>query len=114
MDIKKKTGASTAIGEHVEQVQKHFQKRFNLPENSIQGPFWDFLWKDGDSFSIGELNVTVMHTPGHTPADVSYYIKDDLIITGDSVDDLWESTQKILSLPKEPRVFVGHDYMPDG
>jgi len=129
--IKQKTGASKAIGANVLQVQEHMKNRFNLPQSFIEGQFWDKLWKDGDKFNIGELEVHVMHTPGHTPADLSYYIPNDVVITGDSlfmpdmgtarcdfpggsVEALWESTHKILSLPGETRVFVGHDYMPDG
>jgi len=129
--IKKKTGAQSGIGEKVKDVQEHFQKLFNLSPKYIQGNFWDKLFKNEDTFKIGEMNVTVLHTPGHTPADLSYYIENDCIFTGDSifmpdmgtarcdfpggnVDTLWESTKKILNLPKYIRCFVGHDYSPNG
>lgn len=129
--IKQKTGASIGIGEHVSGVQEYFQKFFNLPASYIEGKFWDNLFKDGEKFKIGELTVQVLHTPGHTPACVTYYIENDSLITGDSifmpdmgtarcdfpggsVETLWNSTQKILALPKETRVFVGHDYSPNG
>jgi len=129
--IKEKTGAKTAIGEHVISVQKYFKDFFNLPDSYINDNFWDRLLKNNDIITLGNLNINVLHTPGHTPADVSYYIENDCIFTGDSifmpdmgtarcdfpggsVDELWNSMQKILSLPKSTRVFVGHDYEPGG
>lgn len=129
--IKKQTGAKTAIGEHVTEVQQHFQKFFNLPTSYIEGEFWDHLFKHNEKFQIGDLNVQVLHTPGHTPACLTYYIENDALITGDtifmpdmgtarcdfpggSVNSLWDSVQTILALPKEIRVFVGHDYSPNG
>lgn len=129
--IQQKTGCKTAIGAKVAPVQKHFCEFFGFPASFIEGKFWDHHWHDGDSFTVGDLTVNVIHTPGHTPADLSYYIPDDCLFTGDSifmpdmgtarcdfpggdVEQLWESMQKILALPKHVRVFVGHDYCPNG
>jgi len=125
--LKNKTNAKRGIGEHVKQVQDTFREMYNLPESFCEGSFWDSLWKDGDTFSIGDMKVHVLNTPGHTPADVSYYIENDCVIVGDSifmpdlgtarcdfpggsVDVIWESIEKLKALPKDTRMFVGHDY----
>jgi len=124
-------GAKRAIGKEVVTVQHTFQKVYNLPEESIQGQFWDVLFEDNQEFSIGNLKVTCLHTPGHTPADLSYYIENDAVFTGDSIfmpdmgtarcdfpggsaDTLWDSVQRIMQLHPDVRVFVGHDYKPGG
>ena len=129
--LQTKTGAPTGIGANVIDVQQHFQKAWNLPASSIEGKFWDHLWKDGDKFQVGNLNVQVITTPGHTPADVSYYIENDCVIVGDSIfqpdlgtarcdfpggcaHTLWQSVQKLLALPDNVRIFVGHDYPSGG
>ena len=123
--------ATTGIGKNVKDVQKHFATAFGLPDAAIEDQFWDVLLEDDQEFSIGNLKVKCIHTPGHTPADLSFYIEDDAIFTGDSVfmpdmgtarcdfpggsvEHLWNSLQKLLSLHPSTRVFVGHDYKPGG
>lgn len=127
----KQTGCNTGIGDNVRPVQDHFCKHFGLPSNFLDGKFWDRLLHDGDTIDFGDLSIQVMHTPGHTPADLSYYIPNDSVFVGDSifmpdmgsarcdfpggcVHQLWESCQRILSLPDDVRLFVGHDYEPNG
>jgi len=72
--LKKRTGAKTAIGEHICAVQQHFAQAFNLDDVSGTGREFDRLLKDGDILHIGNLTVDVLHTPGHTPACVSYRV----------------------------------------
>lgn len=124
-------GSKTAIGARFSIVQDTFRKLYNLPQSYIEGNFFDKFWEEGDKFSIGNLGVEVLFTPGHTPADLSYYIKDDAVFTGDSIfmpdmgtarcdfpggntETLWNTLQKLLSLPEGTRCFVGHDYGPGG
>lgn len=124
--------AKTAIGFNITKVQELFKKFFNVEkEFHTDGSAWCQLFEDGDDFKIGNLTVKVMYTPGHTPACVSYYLPDDAVFTGDtlfmpdmgtarcdfplgSAKDLWDSIQRLLALPENVRVFVGHDYAPGG
>ena len=115
------------IGEPITVVQDTFRPIFNLASDKATSSDFDRLFKDGDTFSIGSINVQVLSTPGHTPACISYYIPDDAIFVGDTIfmpdqgtarcdfphgsaEILWNSIQKILSLPASVRIFVGHDY----
>ncbi|MCB2107325.1 MAG: MBL fold metallo-hydrolase, partial [Rhodobacteraceae bacterium] len=83
--LKEKLGGQVAIGAHITDVQKAFTKIFNLgPEFAIDGRQFDRLFKDGDTFKIGELNGRVMHTPGHTPACIVYVIEDAAFV-GDTM-----------------------------
>ncbi|MFQ3249365.1 MAG: glyoxylase-like metal-dependent hydrolase (beta-lactamase superfamily II) [Glaciecola sp.] len=128
--IKGKRGGQIGIGEHIKTVQGAFKKIFNLhSELPTDGSQFDFLFEDGEIISLGHLNIQVMHTPGHTPACVSYLIEDaafvgDTIFMPDfgtaradfpngSASTLYQSIQKILSLPDQTRIFVGHDYKSD-
>ena len=103
-----------------------FGKIFNAgTEFQMDGSQFDQLFEDGDEFQIGNLNVSVMHTPGHTPACVTYVFDDAAFIgdtlfmpdfgtaradfPGGSAQDLYDSIQKILSLPSETRLFLCHD-----
>ncbi|MGN8020426.1 MBL fold metallo-hydrolase [Phyllobacterium sp. 22229] len=128
--LKSCTGAPTAIGEHVKQVQQIWQQIYNCPDLACDGSQWDRLFSDGEAFRIGELEVRVMHAPGHTLASISYVIGDAAFIhdtlfmpdsgsaradfPGGSAAKLWQSIQAILSLPGHTRLFTGHDYMPGG
>lgn len=129
--LKSRLGAPTAIGEHVVKVQKLWQKIYNLaPDFPTDGSQWDRLWKDGDTFKVGDLSVGVMHSPGHTLASITYVIGDTAFVhdtlmmpdsgtsradfPGGSADDLYRSLQRILELPGDTRLFVGHDYGRDG
>ncbi|MBB4195918.1 uncharacterized protein (TIGR01244 family) [Rhizobium aethiopicum] len=125
-----KTGAPTAIGVHVTDVQRLWKEIYNWPALAIEGSQWDRLFADGDTFEIGGLTARVMFSPGHTLASVTYVVGDaafvhDTMFTpdsgtaradfpGGSAAALWQSIQAILSLPEETRLFSGHDYQPGG
>lgn len=128
--VKRETGARVGIGEHVRDVQKIFRAVFNAHDVSASGAEFDHLFKDGERFNIGSLEVEVIHTPGHTPACVAYKI-DDAIFVGDTLfmpdygtaradfpggdaRTLFRSIKRLLALPPETRIFVGHDYKAPG
>lgn len=127
----KKLGGVLAIGGEIAQVQHIFADLFNAePEFAKDGSQFGQLLKDGDQLPIGELTLTAMHTPGHTPACMSYQIGDTVFVgdtlfqpdfgtarcdfPGGSASKLWDSVQRILTLPATTRVFTGHDYQPGG
>lgn len=129
--LKDKTGAPTAIGERVVEVQRLWKKIYNLPDSlSTDGSQWDRLFADGDVFQIGTIDARVIFSPGHTLASVTYvsgdaaFIHDTLFMPdfgtarcdfpGGDARALWRTIQKILSLPDDTRLFPGHDYMPGG
>ena len=128
--IKLKTGATVAIGEHIREVQRIFRPVFNAVDVSGDGSEFDRLFKDGDTFAIGGLKGEVMHTPGHTPACVSYRIGDAVFVgdtmfmpdygtaradfPGGNARDLYRSIQRVLSLPDATRLFMCHDYKAPG
>jgi len=129
--IKSKLGGKIAIGEHITTVQGVFADVFREGEAfKRDGSQFDALFKEGDTFKIGALEGSVMHTPGHTPACVTYHIGDALFVgdtifmpdfgsarcdfPGGSAETLYNSVQRILALPDETRMFVGHDYLPAG
>lgn len=123
--------AKIAIGEGIRSVQKHFTKVFNLP-NAYQpnGAEFDHLLADGEVLETAGLAVRVMHTPGHTSDSNSFLIGDALFVgdtlfmpdagsaradfPGGDAGTLYDSIQKLLALPDETRVFMCHDYAPDG
>ena len=121
------TGASTAIGERVIEVQALWRDIYNLPaEFRADGSQWDRTFADGETFRIGNLDTTVMHSPGHTLASVTFVIGDAAFVhdtlfmpdsgtarcdfPGGDAGRLWRSIQRILALPDGTRVFTGHDY----
>jgi glyoxylase-like metal-dependent hydrolase (beta-lactamase superfamily II) len=125
--LAEKLGGKIAIGANIAAVQKVFGKIFNAgTEFEMDGSQFDRLFAHGDVFAIGNLDVTVMHTPGHTPACVTYVIGDAAFIgdtlfmpdfgtaradfPGGSATDLYASIQRILELPDETRLFLCHDY----
>lgn len=126
--IKLKTGAKVAIGERIREVQKIFRPVFNALDVSGNGSEFDILLKDGEGFRIGNLEGEVMATPGHTPACVSYKIADAVFVgdtlfmpdygtaradfPGGDARQLYRSIHKILSMPKQTRLFMCHDYLP--
>jgi len=131
-DLKERFGAPTAIGKDITKVQSVFAPIFNLGEDfPTDGSQFDKLLDDRELIDAGSFKVEALHTPGHTPACMSYKIG-DAVFTGDalfmpdygtgrcdfpagSAAELYESvTTKIYSLPDATRVFVGHDYMPNG
>jgi glyoxylase-like metal-dependent hydrolase (beta-lactamase superfamily II) len=128
--IKLKTGAKVSIGEHIRDVQRIFRPVFNAVDVSGDGSEFDHLFKDGERFKIGSLDGEVIHTPGHTPACVSYKIGDAVFVgdtmfmpdygtaradfPGGDAHALFRSIQRILSLPAETRLFMCHDYKAPG
>jgi len=129
--IQEKTGGKIAIGENIKVVQNTFGKVFNEgTEFQRDGSQFDQLFKEGDSFHIGQMRGDVLHTPGHTPACLTYVIGDAAFVgdtlfmpdfgtarcdfPGGSAEMLWDSVQKILTLPDNTRIFVGHDYTAEG
>ena len=129
--IQQETGGKIGIGDQITVVQDTFGKVFNEgTEFQRDGSQFDALFKDGDSFHIGQMRGDVLHTPGHTPACLTYVIGDAAFVgdtlfmpdfgtarcdfPGGSSEDLFKSIQKILSLPDETRIFVGHDYKAPG
>ena len=125
--LQEKVGGKIAIGENIKLVQDTFGKIFNEgTEFQRDGSQFDRLFKDGDSFHIGKMRGDVIHTPGHTPACLTYVIGDAAFVgdtlfmpdfgtarcdfPGGSSTTMFNSIQKILSLPDETRIFVGHDY----
>jgi glyoxylase-like metal-dependent hydrolase (beta-lactamase superfamily II) len=126
--LKTKVGGQVGIGEHITQVQAGFKRLFNEDERfATDGSQFDHLFKDGESFRIGELEARVMHTPGHTPACVSFVIGDAVFVgdtlfmpdygtarcdfPGGDAAQLYRSIQRVLSLPSETRLFMCHDYL---
>ncbi|MGO7337792.1 bifunctional sulfur transferase/dioxygenase Blh [Rhizobium leguminosarum] len=129
--LHEKTGAPTAIGARVTDVQTLWKEIYNWPGLATDGSQWDRLFADGDTFEIGALKARVIFSPGHTLASITYVIGDaafvhDTVFTpdsgtartdfpGGSAAALWHSIQAILSLlPEETRLFSGHDYQPGG
>jgi glyoxylase-like metal-dependent hydrolase (beta-lactamase superfamily II) len=129
--LKDVTGAPTAIGERVTEVQKIWKKIYNLPDTfPTDGSQWDHLFTDGERFTIGAMEASVLLSPGHTLCSVSYVIGNaafvhDTVFMPDSgtarcdfpggdARQLWRSIQRILRLPADTRLFTGHDYPPNG
>jgi glyoxylase-like metal-dependent hydrolase (beta-lactamase superfamily II) len=129
--LKDRTGAPTAIGEHIVKVQRLWKELYNLPDSiPTDGSQWDRLFADGDRFRIGGLEASVLFSPGHTMASVTYVVGDAAFIhdtlfmpdggsaradfPGGDAGALWRSIQRILSLPDATRLFTGHDYQPGG
>lgn len=129
--VRDQLGGKIAIGEHIRDVQKIFRDVFNLERTFLpDGGDFDHLFADGDTFRIGKLDARVMHTPGHTPADVSYLIGDAVFVgdtlfmpdlgtarcdfPGGDARTLYQSTQRLLALPDATRMFLCHDYPPEG
>jgi glyoxylase-like metal-dependent hydrolase (beta-lactamase superfamily II) len=129
--IQRQLGGKIGIGDNIRVVQETFGKIFNEgTEFQRDGSQFDRLFREGDSFHIGQLRGDVLHTPGHTPACLTYVIGDAAFVgdtlfmpdygtarcdfPGGSAEMMWESIQKILSLPDETRIFVGHDYKAEG
>jgi glyoxylase-like metal-dependent hydrolase (beta-lactamase superfamily II) len=128
--IKARTGAPIGIGEHVRDVQNIFRPIFGAEDVKADGGDFDRLFGDGDRLQVGSLDIEVMHTPGHTPACVSYRIGDAIFVgdtmfmpdygtartdfPGGSARQLYRSIQRLLSLPPETRLFMCHDYKAPG
>jgi len=128
--LKQATGAPIVIGEHIRDVQRVFKDVFNLDYVRTDGAPFDRLVADGDVLPLGQLSITTLHTPGHTPACVSYLIGDAVFVgdtlfmpdygtaradfPGGDARTLYRSIQKLLALPDATRMFTCHDYKAPG
>lgn len=128
--LRYRTGAPIVIGRHITAVQKVFAPIFEAEDVTPDGSQFDRLVDEGDELPLGKLAIRVLHTPGHTPACVTFVIGDAVFVgdtlfmpdygtarsdfPGGSAEALYASIRKILALPPETRMFVGHDYLPEG
>jgi len=127
--IQEKVGGRIAIGENIRKVQETFRKIFNLERTFLpDGSQFDHLFKDGETFMIGDVQATAMLVPGHTPADMAYLV-DGSVFVGDTLfmpdvgsaradfpggdaRELYRSMRRLLDLPAETTMYVCHDYPP--
>ncbi len=128
--LKAKTGAPTAIGEKVVEVQKLWKGFYNWPDFPADGSQWDKLFAEGEMFQVGSIPCRVLFSPGHTLASITYVVGDAAFVhdtlfmpdsgtaradfPGGSAARLYYSIMEILALPDETRIFTGHDYQPGG
>ena len=129
--LQEKLGGTLAIGKHIVDVQKIFKPIFNFEQAFItDGRQFDRLLTEGDVLNLGTFEINVLHTPGHTPACVSFivdgnaFVGDTLFMPdygtarcdfpGGDAEMLYHSIEKILSLPADTQIFVGHDYKAGG
>ncbi|MDN7136368.1 MBL fold metallo-hydrolase [Pseudidiomarina terrestris] len=128
--LKEQTNAPNAIGEKVTDIAELWRDYYHLPEAFNPKADFDYLFAEGDTFKLGELDVSVWLSPGHTLGSITYIVGDAAFVhdtlmypdsgtsradfPGGSTQDLWQSLQRILSLPDTTRLFVGHDYGKDG
>jgi glyoxylase-like metal-dependent hydrolase (beta-lactamase superfamily II) len=129
--LKEKLGGKIGVGERIKEVLALWVPIFNTgKDTNLDASQFDHLFKDGEVFKIGNVDVKVMHTPGHTPACSSYLIEDAIFVgdtifmydigtartdfPGGSAEIMYESVRKILSLPDETRIFMCHDYPTEG
>jgi glyoxylase-like metal-dependent hydrolase (beta-lactamase superfamily II) len=120
-----------AIGEHITTVQDVFGKLFNAGSDFARdGSQFNHLYGDGESFAVGDIEATVLYVPGHTPACIAYVIGDAVFVgdtmfmpdygtaradfPGGNAAQLYRSIRRILSLPRETRLFMCHDYKAPG
>ncbi len=128
--IRARTGARVVIGRRIAEVQETFAAVFEIEGADIKGAAFDVLLGEGDTLPLGALTLSVVNTPGHTPADLTYLIGDAAFVgdtlfmpdygtaradfPGGDARALYRSIRKILALDAETRIFVGHDYLPPG
>jgi glyoxylase-like metal-dependent hydrolase (beta-lactamase superfamily II) len=128
--LREKLGGKTAIGANVATVQETFKDVFNLKDLATDGSQFDHLFADSDPFVIGDITGQIIATPGHTPACITYVIGDAAFVgdtlfmpdfgsartdfPGGDAAQLYDSIQKIFSLPDETRLFMCHDYKAPG
>jgi glyoxylase-like metal-dependent hydrolase (beta-lactamase superfamily II) len=124
--IKARTGARIGIGEHIKEVQRIFRPVFQADDVKAGGADFDLLFRDGQVFKLGGLDVEVMHLPGHTPGCIAYKLGDDVFVgdtifmhdygtaradfPGGDARTLYRSIQRLLSLPGHTRLWMCHDY----
>jgi glyoxylase-like metal-dependent hydrolase (beta-lactamase superfamily II) len=125
--IRRRSGATAVIGSHITTVQRAFVPVFDADDVATDGSQFDVLMADGDTLPLGALTIRALHTPGHTPACVTYLIGDAAFVgdtlfmpdygtarcdfPGGDARTLFRSIRKILSLPADTRLYVGHDYL---
>jgi len=129
--IQEKLGGKIGIGAEITTVQNTFGKIFNEGSDFCRdGSQFDHLFKDGDEYMVGEMRCHALHTPGHTPACMTHIMGDAAFVgdtlfmpdggsaradfPGGDAKTLYQSIQRILSFPDELRLFMCHDYMPNG
>lgn len=129
--LREKLGGKIAISNHITEVQEMFGEVFlENQEFKRDGSQFDYLWSDSEEFTVGTIPAYALYTPGHTPADMIYIIGDSVFagdtlfmpdygtarcdFPGGSAETMYDSTQKIFSLPEEMRMFMCHDYLPEG
>lgn len=127
--LREKTGALVVIGAQITEVQAIFADLFELDDSARNGTAFDRLVSEGDALPLGDLSIAVLHTPGHTPACVTYVIGDAAFVgdtlfmpdygtaradfPGGDARTLYRSIHKLLALPDAMRLFTGHDYPPE-
>lgn len=130
--LKKQLGGEVAIGNHISEIQGLYKDVFRVSEAELTEAKeqFDVLWKDFETFTIGSISASTFYAPGHTPADIVYAIGDALFV-GDSLfmpdfgsarcdfprgsaASMFDSIQKIFTLPETMRMFMCHDYLPEG
>jgi len=129
--LKEKTGGNIGIGRHITDTQQIFKNVFNLGDGfSADGQQFDRLFDDDEVLEVGGLQIRVMHTPGHTPACVTYLVGDAAFVgdtlfmpdfgtarvdfPGGDAATLYRSIKRIYQLPDETRLFMCHDYKAPG
>jgi len=130
--LRRQLGGRIAIGEGIRRVQGVFKDVFNLePEFRLDGSQFDHLFQPDEIFHIGALTARALHVPGHTPADMAYQVEEDHVFVGDtlfmpdvgsarcdfpggSARDLYRSIRRLLALPEATRLYLCHDYPPEG
>lgn len=129
--LKDRLGGKIGVSENIKKVLSYWIPIFNISSDTpSDGSQFDVLFSDGTQFKIGNLDVKVIHTPGHTPDSISYYINGAVFVgdtifmpyvgtartdfPGGNAEALYRSIQKILALPDQTRIYTCHDYPPDG
>lgn len=129
--LKEKLGGKIGIGSKIRDVLALWVPIFNTAKDTpLDASQFDRLFEDGENFKLGHINIKALHTPGHTPACLSYLIEDAIFVgdtifmpdigtartdfPGGSAAIMYDSIKKILILPEDTRIFVGHDYPPTG
>ena len=129
--LKAALGGRIAIGQHIDRVQHVFKQLFHLePGFATDGSQFDHLFADGETFSIGTLSAQAWHVPGHTPADMAFVVGDSVFVgdtlfmpdvgtarcdfPGGDAHQLYRSVRRLLSLPDDTRLYLCHDYPPEG
>jgi glyoxylase-like metal-dependent hydrolase (beta-lactamase superfamily II) len=129
--LQEQVGGRIAIGENIREVQATFKKLYNLERTFLpDGSQFDHLFMDGETFRIGDVEATALLVPGHTPADMAYRIEDAVFVgdtlfmpdvgsaradfPGGDAHTLYRSMRRLLELPPQTRMYVCHDYPPQG